>query len=142
MFAALKADGTVTGWGESSEPTFPITGVPTNVQIPSVAEGVVVLTSARDAFAALKRLPCPAGTYLGGTDPLAECEPCTAGTYSAAVGAINAQTCIMCIAGTYSNAMGSTICTGCAAGRYSEAEGATDEGTCIDCLVGRYSTAI
>jgi hypothetical protein len=62
---------------------------------------------------------CPAGTYMALTGASA-CTNCTAGKYSAAVGATTVDTCSGCDAGKYSVSVGATTvdtCSGCDAGK-------------------------
>ena len=84
-------------------------------------------------------LSCTAGYYCAG---MSDRTPCTAGTYSTALGATAAGTCSnQCAAGSYSPS-GSSACTLCAAGTFSTASAGTAVATCVSCAAGFYSTAL
>jgi len=80
------------------------------------------------------------------------CASCPTGTYSTAIGGVNASTCQVCQAGTFSNQNGAVTCEPCQAGTFSGigagictvcANGTVSgmgAGNCTACADGRYAT--
>ena len=88
--------------------------------------------------------PCAAGTFSAaiGANSSAMCTECTKGKFSVAVGANSSDTCAACGVGTFSESMGATtasVCTPCAAGTSSAAAGAGSREMCAACAAGKYS---
>jgi hypothetical protein len=71
------------------------------------------------------------------------CSLCGSGTYSSALGATQAGTCVSCSSGTYSTTVGGTssgTCLNCLSGSFQPITGALSSAACLACLSGTYST--
>ena len=94
----------------------------------------------------MKCVPCTAGKYSASIGALeGMCQECSQGTYSAVVGAISADVCHPCAKGKYSTTFGAssvTACQNCIAGKYLSTEGNDDESDCIVCLSGSFSSQL
>jgi hypothetical protein len=114
-------------------------------------------TAAEQGNAFLAKVQPCAPSCSAGLFGICNCEPCAAGRFSLAIGAVSSQTCqpctvghacpagtpapLQCAAGFFSAAPGASVCTPCAAGRFSTIAAATSAAVCESCGAGTFCPA-